>query len=299
VIAEDQPSVLLANAVGERNSNPPNADFADTLDIFVIRERDQNGDPQPVTAEWAGTSGDGTLENPNDGSFLWELRRKSMLNAVNDVKEAGKVWFIVEGTAYVDPSIEPSKVLADVKSELKDFLLAENNPERNIGNPLRESDMEERIGSIEEIDYHHFKYRMYAEHEVTTTNLDLTAKEFETQSNAYEIATPVKPFSVEIYDASGTLILTDDGNGGFNTENGFSNFSSGSITYDPNQGNTFVSLTLTTEPDEIWEFSFRSQDPESGKNLEDGDILVSDGQYGIFDSGRVSENVSIEFNFQE
>lgn len=297
-IAEDEPSVLLANAVGERNSDPPDPSFADKLELYVIRERDQDGNPQPVTDEWAGKSGTGTLEDPNEGSFLFNLRKKSMLNAVNDVFEAGKVWFFVEGTAYVDPSVEPSKIKGEVTQRLRNLFLAENNVDREIGKPVRESDMEETVGAIPEVVYHHFKNVMFARNTMDSTSVDLTLTDFATQTNDYQIAPPIKPFTVRIYNALGDLIISDDGAGTLQAENS-SEFQSGTIDYDPGTGNTFISMTLSSVPDEVWEFHFRSEDPNAGETLQDGDVLVNNSQYAIYDSALTSENTNIRFDFEE
>lgn len=286
-IARNYPSVLLANAVGERHANPPNPDYSDLVDIFIVRERDQNGVPQPVNDDWAfGSSLKASPENPDPGTFLDFFNEKSDLDTTNIAKPADLVWFFVEGEITIDPSLEPSVKRQEVQEALKQFLLVENNVNRNIGRDLRESVVRDQIVTqVDQIEYHHIKLIEFAKTVVDSTNLTLTLDDFSASGIDYHLRPPFARHTIKIFDTSGNLVAEDDGDGNLIPGPNETNFQSGTVDYripaDPDQWE--LTMQFSSVPNEVLDFQFQTGDPrDPDSTLRDGDILTNPNQFAIY-----------------
>jgi hypothetical protein len=211
-IAEEYDSVVRANAVGERHADPPNPDYSDVAEIYVIRERNQNNIPQPVTDSWAfGTSDDASIANPDPETFLHHMGEKSDIDTTNKVFDAEQVWFFVDSVVGVDASVTPSEIINSIETELDDFLLESNNPDRTIGDAVRESHVSELVDSFSDVDYSHINLVEFARDNIASQSVTFRQDEFEASNVDYSLRPPFQKEEIKVFDVQGNQIAHDDG----------------------------------------------------------------------------------------
>lgn len=301
VISEDYPSVLLANVVGERNADPPNAEFADKLELYLVREKNSEGVPQPVTDSWAfGTSTTASLENPDDDTFLSFLNTKKELDTVVEPLEPEQVWHYVSGTVWVDSTVSPSAKKQDIQDELDELLLGEKNSDRGIGDPVRESIVSDNVDDVSGVTYHHVDLVQFANNIVNSTSVTFGYNDFSYGNRDFTIIPPIRKESVEIIGADGRLVAEDDGEGNLVAGPNETNFTSGSVDYRVSDiSNWKITLNHSSPPDELYKFNFLTAHPEGEDVVQEGDLRVSGNQYAIYDPDKTSNKISIELDFSE
>jgi hypothetical protein len=293
-LARDYPGVELANAVGERNVDPPNPDFADRILIYLVLEAGADGNPVPLTDSFVyGDSPNASITNPDEDSFLGFFEDKKPLSIQFDVEEAGLVHFYVRSELFIDRGTDPSVPRSRFNANLRSNLLAENNIDLNIGDAIRESFVNNIADETRKVQYHHTKLIEYARREFSGgTDFALSLDDFSYAGINYSLKPPFKRLTIQMKLLDGTVIAEDDGDGNLVATSDAIDFDTGTVDYTGNGSPWEMDLTFTDIPNRVYQFEFQTEDPRADFDQRDGDIQVNENQFPIYIPGETDIAVS-------